>query len=108
MESNGRKKVRKESQKQKRLVAKLYNYSCQVCGFRVEYIRKNGKPGYIIEVDHIKDKAVGGDESLKNLWALCPNCHKKKTRGVITIHISEKAVQEKGMPINIMDKHLFV
>jgi len=107
-ESSGKKKVRKESQKQKCIVAELYNHACQVCGFRVEYTRKNGNPGYILDVDHIKDKAAGGDERLKNLWALCPNCHRKKTRGVITIDIEGGTVEEEGRPIDITDKHLFI
>tara|TARA_B100000676_G_scaffold76918_1_gene76464 strand:+ start:131 stop:1114 length:984 start_codon:yes stop_codon:yes gene_type:complete len=102
-----KKRVRKESQKQKRIVAKLYNYSCQICGFRVEYKRKNGTVGYIIEIDHIKDKALGGDERLKNLWALCPNCHKKKTRGVITIDVDTQTIEENGEKIAITDNHLF-
>ena len=107
-ESIGKKKVRKESQKQKRIVAKLYNHSCQVCGFRAYYTRKNGSEGYIIEIDHIKDKAAGGDEMLKNLWALCPNCHEKKTRGLIAINVEDKSVAEEGKSIKITDKHLFV
>jgi hypothetical protein len=107
-EVDSKKRVRKESQKQKRIVAKLYNYSCQVCAFRVEYKRKNGRVGYIIEIDHIKDKALGGDERLENLWALCPNCHKKKTRGVITINVDTQTVEENGKTITITDKHLFI
>ena len=106
-ESKGKTKVRKESQRQKRLIAKLYDYSCQVCGFRVEYKRENGTTAYIIEVDHIKDKAAGGDESLKNLWSLCPNCHKKKTRCIIRIDVEKKTVIEEGILIKITDKHLF-
>ena len=59
-------------------------------------------------VNSVKDKAAGGDERLKNLWALCPNCHRKKTRGVITIDIEGGTVEEEGRPIDITDKHLFI
>lgn len=100
--------VRKESQKQKRLIGKLYNYSCQICGFHSEYVRRNGKPGYILEVDHIIPKSEGGTEKASNLWALCPNCHSKKTRGIIKIETNSQTVSEKGKAISITDKHLFI
>ena len=48
----GVRKIRKESQLQKRRVAALEDYTCQVCGFRYEYINKNGKKAWIINIDH--------------------------------------------------------
>ncbi len=107
-ESYGKIRVRKESQKQKRLVAKLYDYRCQVCGFRSEYIRTAGQKGYIIEVDHILEKSDGGGELLNNLWVLCPNCHKEKTRGIIIIDFIKRSVTKNGKIISIKDKHLFI
>lgn len=106
-ESYGKKRVRKENQKQKRLVAKLYNYTCQVCGYRSEYTKSNGQKGYICEVDHIVEKSDGGDESLRNLWVLCPNCHTEKTRGIIKIDLENKEVKRSGGIMKITDKHLF-
>ncbi|RMI13556.1 HNH endonuclease [Cellulomonas triticagri] len=35
----------------------------------------------ILDVDHIKDLARGGDDHPRNMIALCPNCHACKTRG---------------------------
>jgi 5-methylcytosine-specific restriction enzyme A len=35
----------------------------------------------ILEVDHIKDLALGGDDDPEQMIALCPNCHATKTRG---------------------------
>lgn len=32
------------------------------------------------EVDHIKSKAQGGDDSDQNLQGLCKACHSRKTR----------------------------
>lgn len=107
-ESYGKKRVRKENQKQKRLVAKLYNYTCQVCNFYSEYKRVGDKKGYIIEIDHIVEKSEGGSETLNNLWVLCPNCHKEKTRGIIKICFEKKNVQKNGEDIKIKDKHLFI
>mgnify|MGYP003148888910 CR=1 FL=1 len=31
------------------------------------------------EVDHVRSLGTGGDNSLSNLQALCPNCHSVKT-----------------------------
>lgn len=98
--------VRKDNERQKRIVARLEDYTCQVCNFKCEYTRMNGKQGWIIEIDHIIDKADGGTEELGNLWALCPNCHKKKTRRVILIDPDKKHISENGVTISINDSHL--
>ncbi|HDZ55383.1 MAG TPA: HNH endonuclease [Pseudomonas xinjiangensis] len=44
-------------------------YTCQVCS----------KISDELEVDHIKPKAHGGDDSMTNLRAICVPCHKIKT-----------------------------
>ncbi|WP_456289290.1 HNH endonuclease [Paenibacillus sp. AK002] len=99
-------KIRKESKAQKERIAKLEQHTCQVCGFKQEYLNKNGMMSWIIHVDHILDKAKGGGETIDNLWVLCPNCHTKKTYGVITIDKDEKKVKENGKEIEIRDNHL--
>jgi 5-methylcytosine-specific restriction protein A len=35
----------------------------------------------ILEIDHIHDLALGGDDDPEQMIALCPNCHATKTRG---------------------------
>jgi 5-methylcytosine-specific restriction enzyme A len=35
----------------------------------------------ILEIDHIQDLALGGDDDPLQMIALCPNCHATKTRG---------------------------
>jgi len=102
-------KIRKEDSRQKRLIARIENYSCQVCGFRCHFTNQNGKKAWIYEVDHIQDKAAGGNENPDNLWVLCPNCHAKKTKGIITIDKVKKIVEENGKIIKLHhDRHLFV
>ena len=39
--------------------------------------RSNGTP--YLEVHHIKQLAHGGEDTIENAKALCPNCHRKKT-----------------------------
>lgn len=104
-ESNKKRKYRKESKAQKERIACLENHTCQVCGFYYEYIR-NGKKHWIITIDHILDKAKGGGEAKNNLWVLCPNCHAKKTSGIIIINKDQKTVYENGTEIKIRDNHL--
>jgi 5-methylcytosine-specific restriction endonuclease McrA len=62
----------------------------------------------LIHIDHIKEKSKKGDESIENLWALCPNCHAKKTAGIIEINFKSKKVFENGREISIRDNHLFI
>jgi hypothetical protein len=106
--TTGVKRVRKESQVQKRRIAALEDYTCQLCGFRCEYPKANGKKGWIIQVDHILEKSQAGSEDLVNLWVLCPNCHCKKTCGVIKIDADMKIITNDGKEVKVLrDNHLF-
>lgn len=99
-------KVRQESIEQKEKIRKLENYQCQVCGLTIKYTDTKGKERHYIQVDHIINWADGGREEICNLWALCPNCHAKKTLGVIKIDPKLKKVEENGKEIKIKDNHL--
>ena len=94
-----------ESKKQKERIAILENHTCQICGFYQSYINQYGHKRYIIEVDHIIEKSKGGGENMHNLLVLCPNCHAKKTYGIITID-DDYRVYENGQEIKIKDHHL--
>ena len=98
-------KRRIESKKQKERIAILENHTCQICGFYQSYINQYGHKRYIIEVDHIIEKSKGGGENMHNLLVLCPNCHAKKTYGIITID-DDYRVYENGQEIKIKDHHL--
>ncbi|AXH70398.1 HNH endonuclease [Gordonia phage Daredevil] len=43
-------------------------------------LRYDGCAGEATEVDHIKNRAEGGDDSMENLQSVCPHCHTIKTR----------------------------
>jgi len=101
-------KRRVENKKQKQRVAEIENHKCQVCGWSLEWTNSKGKKVMRIDIDHIVEKSDGGGEELSNLWALCPNCHVKKTLGVIEIDLKNKKVTEDGNEIVISDNHLFV
>ena len=48
---------------------------CQLCGQPAPFNRTNGEP--FLETHHVIWLADGGDDSIENTVALCPNCHKK-------------------------------
>ena len=68
----------------KKKAKKRDDYTC-VCGFvgKVQ-MEKHGKLVWVsqddlVEADHIKPKAMGGENILSNFQTLCKRCHKKKT-----------------------------
>ncbi|MDQ5889921.1 MAG: endonuclease [Patescibacteria group bacterium] len=100
-------KLRVENAQQKKRIAKLENYACQICNWSLEWINSKGKKAFRIDVDHIVDKAKGGGEEISNLWALCPNCHVKKTLGVIVINPKTHSIVNEGKEIKMHhDNHL--
>lgn len=98
-------KQRIESKKQKERIAILENHTCQICGFNQSYINESGNKKWIIEVDHIIEKSKGGGETIDNLMVLCPNCHAKKTYGIIKVD-EDYRVFENNKEIQIKDHHL--
>ena len=97
-----------EDQRQKSLVALIEDYTCQVCGFHQSYVNGSGEIRYIIDIDHINEKHRGGGEDSSNLWALCPNCHRKKTAGIIKVDLKSQTVIDDRKIITIRDHHLFI
>jgi predicted restriction endonuclease len=105
---NALRRTRKEDTRQKKIVALIEDHTCQVCGFFCEYKNLKGRRRFLIHIDHIEEKNKKGDERLENLWALCPNCHAKKTAGIIKIDLKKKKVFDNETEIAIRDSHLFL
>lgn len=51
------------------------NGVCQLCGNKAPFSNKTGDP--YLETHHIEWLAKGGDDTIENTVALCPNCHRK-------------------------------
>jgi 5-methylcytosine-specific restriction enzyme A len=51
------------------------NGICQLCDKEAPFKDKNGNP--YLETHHIEWLSRGGDDTIENTIALCPNCHKK-------------------------------
>ena len=48
---------------------------CQLCEKPAPFIKKDGSP--YLEVHHINYLANGGSDTIDNVAAICPNCHRK-------------------------------
>ena len=56
-------------------VKKRARGNCELCEMPAPFITKNGFP--YLEAHHIVWLSEGGDDTVKNTVALCPNCHRK-------------------------------
>ncbi len=48
---------------------------CELCEQLAPFKKKNGNP--YLEVHHVIQLSDGGDDTIENAVALCPNCHRK-------------------------------
>ncbi len=53
---------------------------CEGCGQSAPFHRPDGRP--YLEVHHRRRLADGGDDSVENTMALCPNCHREQHYGI--------------------------
>ncbi|MDH5785458.1 MAG: HNH endonuclease [Chromatiales bacterium] len=69
------------SEEVKKAVLKRANGLCERCESPAPFKRKKDKTPYL-EVHHKKQLAHGGEDTIKNAIALCPNCHRYEHYGV--------------------------
>lgn len=53
---------------------------CECCGACAPFARSSDGSPYL-EVHHVRTLADGGEDTIENAVALCPNCHRKKHFG---------------------------
>jgi len=53
---------------------------CESCKHQAPFVRAKDNTPYL-EVHHVIQLAKGGDDSVENALALCPNCHRKEHFG---------------------------
>lgn len=61
----------------------MANGRCGDCGERGPFERRSDGSRYL-EVHHKLPLAQGGEDTLENAIALCPNCHRERHYGVVT------------------------
>lgn len=59
----------------KQMVKRIANGRCQYCGNEAPFIDKQGDP--YLEEHHVVRLADGGRDTIENVVAICPNCHRK-------------------------------
>ncbi len=64
---------------------------CQLCDQPAPYVNKNGEPH--LHTHHIKWLSLGGEDSIYNTIALCPNCHDKMH--ILDLEEDVRKLQEK-------------
>ena len=57
------------------MVKRIAEGKCQYCGNDAPFIDNNGQP--YLEEHHVKRLADGGSDTIDNVVAICPNCHRK-------------------------------
>ncbi len=57
-------------------VLELAKGKCRKCRAKAPFIKKSNDEPYL-EVHHIDQLANGGDDTVENAIALCPNCHRE-------------------------------
>jgi 5-methylcytosine-specific restriction protein A len=61
---------------------------CEGCKKDAPFLRrKDGKP--YLEVHHVKQLADGGEDTVENAIALCPNCHRESHFGTVAIAVAK-------------------
>jgi len=59
------------------------NGKCQSCNRDAPFVKEDGTP--FLEVHHIEWLSKGGEDSVENAIALCPNCHRQAHYGVLEL-----------------------
>ena len=59
------------------------NGKCQSCRCDAPFLKEDGTP--FLEVHHIEWLSKGGEDSVENSIALCPNCHRQAHYGVLEL-----------------------
>lgn len=59
----------------KEMVKQIAEGKCQLCGQEAPFFDRDHKP--YLEEHHVKWLAKGGNDTMDNVVAICPNCHRK-------------------------------
>lgn len=59
----------------KQMVKRIAEGKCQYCGESAPFVDKQGEP--YLEAHHVIRLADGGKDTIDNVVAICPNCHRK-------------------------------
>lgn len=61
-------------------VKERVNGYCECCGKEAPFIKGNGEP--YLEEHHLTPLSKGGADTIENVCAACPNCHRELHYGI--------------------------
>lgn len=64
---------------------------CECCGKVAPFIREDGIP--YLETHHLIPLSLGGTDSISNICAVCPNCHRELHYGSVKSTLKEKIIK---------------
>lgn len=67
---------------------------CECCGAKAPFERADGSP--FLEVHHLQRLADGGEDTIHNAVAVCPNCHRELHYGVNNVKIVSRLRDSLG------------
>lgn len=81
----------------KELVKRIADGKCQYCGNNAPFSDDNGNP--YLEEHHVEGLADGGSDTIDNVVALCPNCHRRMhvLKKLNDIEVLRKVAKENGI-----------
>ena len=68
------------------------NGICECCGNPAPFKKNNGDP--FLEVHHIQPLADGGEDTISNAAAICPNCHRECHYGINKVELSKNILSK--------------
>jgi 5-methylcytosine-specific restriction protein A len=68
------------------------NGVCELCEQEAPFLNRNKSP--YLEVHHIEWLSEGGEDSIENVAALCPNCHRKMH--ALNLNIDKNKLKKKA------------
>lgn len=85
----------------KRLIPKIYNYTCCISGLRIETTRNI----QMIDACHIRQFSEFRDDTINNGFTLCPNLHRAFDRGLISVDSNYKVTISKAFKEDVFNPY---
>lgn len=92
----------------KQMVKRIADGKCQYCGNDAPFNDKQGEP--YLEAHHVVRLADGGRDSIDNVVAICPNCHRKmhvlndEVDTIILEGVAEQNKRQMDRILGVVDK----
>ncbi|AYV78250.1 MAG: hypothetical protein Edafosvirus7_42, partial [Edafosvirus sp.] len=84
---------------------RLNNFLCPRWKYDNGNFSEVGNQGdYIIKLDYIIERSIGGSDDIENLQVLCPDCYSVKTNNFMKLSKDEKKKLKEGNKIKALEE----